>query len=43
MANGVCDNLLLAAYLSAICPVAVAPAMDEDMWQHSCNKKILRL
>src|SRR5678809_1707657 len=31
MANGQCDNLLLAVYLSATCPVAVAPAMDEDM------------
>jgi len=34
MANGICDNLLLAAYLSAVCPVVVAPAMDEDMWHH---------
>ena len=34
MAQGLCDNLLLATYLSAICPVVVAPAMDEDMWHH---------
>ena len=34
MAHGQCDNLLLATYLSATCPVAVAPAMDEDMWHH---------
>jgi phosphopantothenoylcysteine decarboxylase / phosphopantothenate---cysteine ligase len=34
MANGICDNLLLATYLSATCPVVVAPAMDEDMWLH---------
>ncbi len=34
MANGICDNLLLATYLSAACPVVVAPAMDEDMWLH---------
>jgi phosphopantothenoylcysteine decarboxylase / phosphopantothenate---cysteine ligase len=34
MANGQCDNLLLATYLSATTPVAVAPAMDEDMWHH---------
>ncbi len=34
MANGFCDNLLLATYLSATCPVIVAPAMDEDMWHH---------
>ena len=34
MANGACDNLLLATYLSATCLVMVAPAMDEDMWYH---------
>ncbi len=34
MASGMCDNLLLAAYLSATCRVVVAPAMDEDMWKH---------
>ncbi len=34
MANGQCDNLLMATYLSATCPVVVAPAMDEDMWHH---------
>lgn len=34
MAVGACDNLLLATYLSATCPVIVAPAMDEDMWHH---------
>lgn len=34
MANGICDNLLLAVYLSARCPVYIAPAMDVDMWQH---------
>src|SRR6187549_2842637 len=39
MANGQCDNLLLAVYLSATCPVAVAPAMDEDMWHHPSTKK----
>ncbi len=38
MANGLCDNLLLATYLSAICPVVVAPAMDEDMWKHPVTK-----
>jgi len=38
MANGLCDNLLLATYLSAICPVVVAPAMDEDMWLHPSTK-----
>jgi len=39
MANGFCDNLLLATYLSATCPVVVAPAMDEDMWHHPTTKK----
>lgn len=34
MAIGQCDNLLMATYLSATCPVVVAPAMDEDMWHH---------
>jgi phosphopantothenoylcysteine decarboxylase/phosphopantothenate--cysteine ligase len=34
MATGQCDNLLLGVYLSARCPVFVAPAMDEDMWHH---------
>jgi len=34
MANGTCDNLLLAAYLSAKCPVFFAPAMDLDMYKH---------
>ena len=38
MANGICDNLLLATYLSATCPVVVAPAMDEDMWKHPSTK-----
>ena len=38
MANGQCDNLLLAVYLSATCPVVVAPAMDEDMWHHPATK-----
>ena len=38
MANGFCDNLLLAIYLSATCPVIVAPAMDEDMWHHPSTK-----
>ncbi|MBI1341385.1 MAG: bifunctional phosphopantothenoylcysteine decarboxylase/phosphopantothenate--cysteine ligase CoaBC [Terrimonas sp.] len=34
MAHGICDNLLMATYLSATCPVILAPAMDEDMWHH---------
>jgi phosphopantothenoylcysteine decarboxylase / phosphopantothenate---cysteine ligase len=39
MAHGFCDNLLLAVYLSATCPVVVAPAMDEDMWHHPVTKE----
>ncbi|HYK43623.1 MAG TPA: bifunctional phosphopantothenoylcysteine decarboxylase/phosphopantothenate--cysteine ligase CoaBC [Parafilimonas sp.] len=42
MATGQCDNLLLAVYLSATCPVVLAPAMDEDMWHHSATKRNLR-
>ena len=42
MAHGGCDNLLLATYLSATCPVVVAPAMDEDMWKHPSTKENLR-
>jgi phosphopantothenoylcysteine decarboxylase/phosphopantothenate--cysteine ligase len=34
MANGICDNILLATYLSARCKVMFAPAMDLDMYQH---------
>lgn len=34
-ANGICDNLLSAVYLSARCQVYFAPAMDVDMWKHS--------
>lgn len=34
LANGLCDNLVCAVYLSATCPVMIAPAMDEDMWHH---------
>lgn len=41
MANGTCDNLLLAAYLSAKCPVYVAPAMDLDMYKHTSTKENL--
>jgi phosphopantothenoylcysteine decarboxylase/phosphopantothenate--cysteine ligase len=39
MANGICDNLLQAIYLSAKCPVLIAPAMDEDMWHHDTTRK----
>ncbi len=41
MAHGGCDNLLLAVYLSATCPVVVVPAMDEEMWHHLTTKQNL--
>jgi phosphopantothenoylcysteine decarboxylase/phosphopantothenate--cysteine ligase len=41
MAHGTCDNLLLATYLSAKCPVFFAPAMDLDMYKHPSTKKSL--
>ena len=41
MANGTCDNLLLATYLSAKCPVYFAPAMDLDMYKHPSTKNSL--
>jgi phosphopantothenoylcysteine decarboxylase / phosphopantothenate---cysteine ligase len=43
MAHGYCDNLLMAVYLSATCPVLLAPAMDEDMWLHETTKQNLAL
>ncbi len=44
MSNGLCDNLLLATYLSAKCPVYFAPAMDLDMWKHpAVQKNVSRL
>ncbi len=41
MASGACDNLLLASYLSAKCPVFLAPAMDLDMYKHPSTKNSL--
>ena len=38
LAQGLCDNLVLATYLSARCPVFVAPAMDLDMWLHPATQ-----
>lgn len=38
LANGLCDNILSAVYLSARCPVFVAPAMDVDMWHHPATQ-----
>lgn len=43
-ANGICDNLLSAVYLSAKCQVYIAPAMDLDMWKHmSTQNNIVKL
>lgn len=42
MANGQCDNIVLATYLSAKCPVFVAPAMDLDMWKHPATVNNLK-
>lgn len=41
MAHGIADNLLLTSYLSARCPVAVAPAMDLDMYAHATTQENL--
>ena len=43
MAHGQCDNLLIAVYLSATCPVIAAPAMDEDMWHHPATQNNLQI
>jgi phosphopantothenoylcysteine decarboxylase / phosphopantothenate---cysteine ligase len=42
MAHGLCDNLLLATYLSARCPVILAPAMDLDMLKHQSTQDNLK-
>jgi len=39
LANGICDTILAAVYLSARCPVFFAPAMDLDMWQHPATQQ----
>ncbi len=44
IANGICDNIIAAVYLSARCPVFFAPAMDLDMWHHpSTRQNVQRL
>ena len=44
LANGICDSMIAAVYLSARCPIFVAPAMDVDMWHHpSTQENIQRL
>lgn len=43
MVHGICDNLLIATYMSAKCPVFIAPAMDLDMYQHPSTNNNLKL
>jgi phosphopantothenoylcysteine decarboxylase/phosphopantothenate--cysteine ligase len=43
MVHGMCDNLVIATYMSAKCPVFIAPAMDLDMYVHPSTKKNLEL
>ncbi|WP_126652761.1 bifunctional phosphopantothenoylcysteine decarboxylase/phosphopantothenate--cysteine ligase CoaBC [Chryseobacterium aureum] len=43
MVHGMCDNLVIATYMSAKCPVLIAPAMDLDMYAHPSTKKNLDL
>ncbi len=43
LANGICDNMVAAVYLSARCPVFLAPAMDVDMWKHPATLRNLQL
>ena len=43
MVHGICDNLLIATYMSAKCPVFIAPAMDLDMYAHPSTMKNLEL
>ncbi len=43
MAHGICDNLLLTTYLSARCPVMIAPAMDLDMFRHPATTDNLEI
>lgn len=38
LANGISDNVVVATYLSARCPVFFAPAMDLDMWRHPATQ-----
>lgn len=43
MVHGICDNLAIATYMSAKCPVFIAPAMDLDMYQHPSTQQNLDL
>ncbi len=43
MANGISDNVIVTTYLSAKCPVFIAPAMDRDMWLHPSTQNNIEL
>ncbi|MCB0705372.1 MAG: bifunctional phosphopantothenoylcysteine decarboxylase/phosphopantothenate--cysteine ligase CoaBC [Saprospiraceae bacterium] len=43
LASGQSDNMLVASYLSARCPVFIAPAMDLDMWKHPATRRNVAL
>ena len=43
MVHGICDNLVIATYMSAKCPVMIAPAMDLDMYEHPSTTQNLEL
>jgi len=43
MAHGVADNYLVTVYLSAKCPVLIAPSMDLDMFQHPTTRKNIKI
>ena len=43
MANGIADNLLITTYLSARCPVVIAPAMDLDMYAHPVTQRNIKI
>ncbi|MFB6340276.1 flavoprotein [Saccharicrinis sp. FJH62] len=43
MAHGICDNLLLTAYMSVKCPVMVVPAMDLDMFAHASTQENIKI
>ena len=43
MVHGICDNLVIATYMSGKCPVMIAPAMDLDMYEHPSTKQNLEL
>ncbi len=42
LSHGLCDNLVCAVYMSARCPVFIAPAMDEDMWLHAATRNNIK-